>query len=131
MEFLLPSIIGGVAATMLGMLWYSPKVFGTKWMKLVGMSPEDAKKPTAAVIALGVIAAIVKVAVLAGFINLVNPGDLSGALLTAGFVWLGFFATSDLSSILWENRSPKLFVINTSYNLVMLLMSATIIFYIL
>jgi len=37
-------IVGAVAAYGLGMLWYSPKMFGAKWMAGAGVSP-DSKGP--------------------------------------------------------------------------------------
>lgn len=37
-------IVGAIAAFALGAFWFSPKMFGTKWMKGVGVS-EDDKSP--------------------------------------------------------------------------------------
>jgi len=37
-------IIGAVAAYALGALWYSPKLFGTGWMKAVGLTPDSKGK---------------------------------------------------------------------------------------
>jgi len=34
-------IVGAVVAYALGWLWYSPKMFGTKWMAGVGVSADD------------------------------------------------------------------------------------------
>jgi len=34
-------LVGAVAAYLLGWLWYSPKLFGTKWMAGVGITPDD------------------------------------------------------------------------------------------
>ena len=34
-------IVGAVIAYLLGWLWYSPKVFGIKWMEGVGISYDD------------------------------------------------------------------------------------------
>ena len=36
-------IVGAVVAYALGALWYSPAMFGTVWMKGVGLSGKDAK----------------------------------------------------------------------------------------
>ena len=45
MEFILPAVLGAVAAMVLGMFWYSPKGFGKTWMVLVGITPEKMKNP--------------------------------------------------------------------------------------
>ena len=34
-------LVATIAAAVLGMVWYSPALFGKAWMKLVGMSQKD------------------------------------------------------------------------------------------
>ena len=41
-------IVGAVLAFLLGWLWYSPKLFGTKWAEGVGVQPGSAAAPPAA-----------------------------------------------------------------------------------
>ena len=36
-------LVAAVAAMILGMIWYNPKVFGAIWMKEIGMSEEKAR----------------------------------------------------------------------------------------
>lgn len=36
--------IAAVSTLVIGFIWYNPKVFGTAWMKSVGMTTEDASK---------------------------------------------------------------------------------------
>ena len=38
-------IVGAIVAYLLGMLWYSPKLFGTTWAAGVGVSFDDAEVP--------------------------------------------------------------------------------------
>ena len=40
-------VIGAIVAFILGWLWYSPKLFGTKWAEGVGLTLEDTSKPCA------------------------------------------------------------------------------------
>ena len=44
--------VGAILAYLLGWLWYSPKMFGAKWMEGVGVSRDDpsAPPPTAAMV---------------------------------------------------------------------------------
>ena len=35
-------VVGAIAAYALGAFWFSPKLFGTKWMQGVGLTQEDA-----------------------------------------------------------------------------------------
>jgi len=136
MEFILPAVLGAIAATAIGMLWYSPKGFGTSWMALIGMTPEKMKNATNGVsmpvgMLLGFASSMIKVAVLAGIISVLAPAAITGALFIGGMVWFGFFMTNDIGTVLWEMRPWKLFFINTAYNLVMLLTASAIIFYLI
>lgn len=47
--------VGGVVAFLLGWLWYSPKLFGTKWAEGVGVSIEDGSGPPAAAMIMQVV----------------------------------------------------------------------------
>ena len=38
-------VVGAVIAYLVGWIWYSPKVFGAKWMEGVGVSGEGETKP--------------------------------------------------------------------------------------
>jgi hypothetical protein len=45
------------------------------------------------------------------------------------FTWLGFYLPVDLSTVAWENKSWKLFAINTGYHFMMLLVASVILTY--
>lgn len=136
MEFILPAVLGAVAATIVGAFWYSPKGFGKSWMRLTGISPEKMKNPTNGVsmpvgMLLGFALSVIKVAILAGIISVLAPAAITDALFIGTVVWVGFFMTNDIGTVLWELRPWKLFFINTAYNLVMLLVASAIIFYLI
>lgn len=40
-HWLLPSFLGAVAAFVLGMVWYHPKVLGTKWLEARKLEPNE------------------------------------------------------------------------------------------
>jgi Protein of unknown function (DUF1761) len=61
------------------------------------------------------------------FVPDMNEMTASGTILhSAIFTWLGFFLPVDLGTVAWENKSWKLFFINTGYHLATLLVAATI-----
>lgn len=124
-----------IAAFVIGFLWYSPKFFGNEWIRLNGWSKKDMqknqkrdmKKP----IALGFITAWVIAFVLAEIIALLDLGlGMSGAeagVKAALMVWIGFFATSMMGSVLWEMKPWKLYFINSGHYLVVLIVMSLII----
>lgn len=49
-------VVGAVIAYLVGWIWYSPKVFGDKWMEGVGISVEGETKPPLAPMIMQLIA---------------------------------------------------------------------------
>jgi len=46
-HWLLPSFLGAVFAFLLGLIWYHPRVLGTRWLEARGIKPEDIKGQSA------------------------------------------------------------------------------------
>lgn len=44
MKWLMPSFISAVIAFLLGIIWYHPRILGTKWLEARGMNPDDLKR---------------------------------------------------------------------------------------
>ena len=121
-------LVAALAAMVIGMLWYGP-LFGKRWMNLAGLTPKSMKKmklsPMFAMV-LGFVATLVTAYVLSISIGVFKLINLPFALKVAFWLWLGFVAPVQLGVFLWEGKSFKLFVLNTSYNLVSLLAMAAI-----
>ncbi len=69
----------GVAAFMIGAVWYNPKVFGATWMRLVGMSEADAKKANVPMVMGGALALTILTAYCIARLMLRGGGWESGA----------------------------------------------------
>ena len=120
-------LVSGLAGWILGALWYSPFLFGKIWMAEMGMTEEGMKgKDPKIAMLFGLITALVTGYVFANLLNMMNAQVLGDGLVLAVWVWLGFTATVNLGAILWEGRSVKLFMVNTSYHLVSLLIMGAI-----
>lgn len=124
--------LAAIASMILGSLWYSPLLFGKKWMKIVGIKESD--KGTGAEMAvsmiLGLIGAILTAFVLAKLLAIYRVQDIKVALTFAFWVWLGFQAPICLGAVSWERKPWSLFFINGGYYLVNLLIAAAIIIYV-
>lgn len=123
-------LAAAVASFILGMLWYSPLLFGKIWMKLAGISQQSMKgkglTPPVAMF-LGFLANLVVAYVLAHFLNLFGATTWQSGFELAFWAWLGFTTVTQLGSFLWEGKPFSLFLLNTTYSLAnLMLMSAVI-----
>lgn len=121
-------LVAALAYMGLGSLWYGP-LFGKQWMAYVGISEESMKKmpltPLQAIIG-GFVTACVMATVLSFASLFFAATTLMHALLLAVWVWLGFVATTQAGSFLWEGKPFGLFVINASNSLVALVIMSLI-----
>lgn len=126
-------LASAVVGMILGALWYGP-LFGKRWAKLMEWSEKDIKKAKQKSMAKSYIAAFVGIVVFAYVLALMIV-NLGAATLAEGFVvafllWLGFIATSMLSSVIWEGKRVELYVIGIGHHLVVfLVMSAIFVFW--
>ena len=122
-------VVAGLLAMPIGALWYSPSLFGIKWLKYMGWSEEKMKKQkkeAKKAYMWGALASIVMAYVLAHMLRLLGASSLQEALQTAFWLWLGFFAATSISSTLFEDRPFGLYLINAGYYLVSILVAAAI-----
>ncbi|MHA2343546.1 MAG: DUF1761 domain-containing protein [Candidatus Hodarchaeales archaeon] len=116
--------VSAIVYMVIGMLWYSKAVFGDVWIGLIGFTEEEIekakKKGMGATMAVAFSAALVMSYVLAHFIDYTQAKSILEGVQTGFIIWLGFVATILISTVLWENRPVKLFLINVSYYLVAL-----------
>lgn len=119
-------LVGAVVNMALGAYWFSPAGFGKEWAKLADVSTAAAKKGATRSYVIAFVAALVSVFVLANVVRLAGAVTWMEGAVVGFWVWLGFVATTQLGSILWEMKAPKLFAINTAYSLVSLLVTGAI-----
>jgi hypothetical protein len=121
-------IVAAVAAMAVGFVWYGP-LFGKQWMKLSGKDPESMKGMKFPVdkMIMQFVASLMTAFFLAEFAMWVGAGTLTGVLILAFWVWVGFYATTLLDSVLWEKAPWELYILNVAHRLVSLLVMALII----
>ncbi|MBI4451139.1 DUF1761 domain-containing protein [Candidatus Woesearchaeota archaeon] len=124
---LLAVLVSAVASMVLGFLWYGP-LFGKAWMRLSG-KPAKSKAKTQGMglkYLLGFIASLVMAYVLAILIQQAGAGMLSAGVKVGALAWLGFLATNELGTYLWDNKPFTLYLVNAGYWLATLLVMAAI-----
>jgi mannitol-specific phosphotransferase system IIBC component len=113
-------LAAALANMIIGSLWYGP-LFGKMWKKLQGWGPEQMKSMKMSANGAyvgGLVTALVSAYVLAHFVEALAVFDMASAWQLAFWVWLGFVATTQAGSVLWENKPVKLFLLNAANSLV-------------
>ena len=125
-------LVSAVVGMGLGFLWYGP-LFGKQWVKLMGFSDkqmkqmkESNKKGMTKSYTIMVISTLVMSYILAHFVDYVQALTVMEAVTLGFWLWLGFFATTQIGSVLWEQKPFKLYLINTLHYLVVLCVMAVI-----
>ncbi|MCA1568008.1 MAG: DUF1761 domain-containing protein [Acidobacteria bacterium] len=107
---------------LLGGLWYSPFLFGGKFIELTRWSPEQLARIEAegagAQLALAFVGSLVAAYVLAHVVRYTNAETAGGGAKTGLWLWLGFVVTSNLNTVFFEFRPVGLYLINIGYHLV-------------
>jgi hypothetical protein len=106
----------------LGGLWYSPLLFGGKFIELMRWSPEQMARIQAegagAQLALTFIGSLVTACVLAHIVRYTNAERAASGAKAGLWLWLGFIVTSNLNTVFFEFRPAGLYLINIGYHLV-------------
>ena len=130
MPNLLAVLVVAIISMIIGALWYSPLLFGNIWMKLMKITKADIEKAKKKSMTGNYVASFIAVLilsyVLSFVIGFVAFNSIGGSILLSLLLWLGFIATTFLNSVLWENKSVKLYLINILHYLVVFLVAAII-----
>ncbi len=114
-------IVSAVIHFMIGGLWYG-LIFGAKFIELIGWSPEKlhqvgSQNHTKEYI-FAFLSSLVLVYILAHFIQYTRAKGVVDGMQTAFWLWLGFVATTQLATVVFEERSLGLYFLNIGYQLV-------------
>lgn len=127
-------LIAAVASMVVGFLWYSPVLLGKPWMKLMGYTTESmkaAQKEMMKTYGVSFVLALITAYVLFHVITMSEAyfgySRLMTGLTSGLWMWLGFVMPVQAVDILFGKRVPKLFAINTGYQLVSLLVMGSVI----
>lgn len=126
------AVLLAAASTMVvGSVWYSPKVFGDSWMKMVGLNEKKAQKGATQAIVITIIVSLITAFVLAHMVQFAHhfyDGNyFATAVTTSLWAWLGFTAARFITHDAFEQRRKKLTLMNVSHELVTFLVMGVVI----
>lgn len=124
---LIAVIICTLFTFILGGLWYSNLLFAKVFMKHINKTEEELKSKSSPMIFLyELIAASITTYVLASIILFVGAADFWRGFQIGFFVWIGFVAMTQLSTVTFEQRSFTLYLIQIFYRLIAISISGGI-----
>lgn len=119
-----------VLSIILGSLWYGP-LFGKTWIALMGWSKADIEKGKANKASMmrsygiQVVGSLFMAFVLSHALVFakayLGTSGVSAGVQTGFWNWLGFIVPVTLTSVLWEGKPWKLWLLNSGYHLVALI----------
>lgn len=113
-----------VATMVIGFIWYSPMLFATPWMELMGIDPNDKaklaelRKGAGKIYGISFVLSILSAVVLAKIILVTTVITVPYGMKVGFAVWLGFVTTVQLTGSMFGKQPTKLYLINTGYQLV-------------
>lgn len=130
-------IVAAISTIIVGSIWYGP-LFGKIWTEGMGFTKMDPaqqaamKKAMMGMYLQQFICSIVTAGVFAYILSALRiamPDSMTGIMagVQGGFwIWLGFYLPVKYGEKLWANKGFKLFAIDISYSLVMLVVMGMI-----
>lgn len=115
-------IVATLVHYILGGLWYSPLLFGNKSIQIIGWNEQQIAqiqaRGAARELVIAFVSSLVLVYILAHFVQYTKAKTAWAGMETAFWLWLGFIVTTQLATVLFEQRPLGLYLINIGYQLV-------------
>ncbi len=114
-------LVATVLHFVLGGVWYGV-IFSNKFIQLMNWNEAQLQEITAKsngkeyLIAFA--ASFVLVYILAHFVQYTKARTVAGGIQTAFWLWLGFVATTQIATVIFEGRNFGLYLLNVGYQLV-------------
>src|SRR5688500_10468506 len=101
-------IVAALVHYILGGLWYSPLLFGNKFLQIINWTPQQLQqleaKGAAKELIIALVTSLVLVYILAHFVQYTKAKTVRAGIETAFWLWLGFIVTTQLATVLFEQR---------------------------
>lgn len=124
-------LLATASSMVVGSIWYTPKVFGNRWMRLAGVDPNRPGASAVVPIVVTLLVSFLTAWVLAGATTLAwhfyGGGYVWNAIVTAVVLWAGFTAARFITHDAFEGRPSSLTVLNIAHELVTVLVMAVLI----
>lgn len=114
-------IVSTVVHFMIGGLWYG-LIFSHQFTTQIGWTPAQmeqvAAKSHGREYLIAFVCSLVMIYILAHFVQYTGAKGVVGGMQTGFWLWLGFVATTQLATVIFEQRKLGLYLLNVGYQLV-------------
>jgi uncharacterized protein DUF1761 len=114
-------IVAAVIHFIIGGLWYG-LIFGNTFIKITGWTPAQLEQIAAqshwTQYLIAFLTSLTLVYILAHFVQYTGAKGAADGMQTAFWLWLGFVATTQLATVIFEQRKLGLYLLNVGYHLV-------------
>jgi len=114
-------LVAAVLHFIIGGVWYGV-IFSNQFIKLIGWSPEKlaqvGNENHGKEYLIAFVSSLVLVYVLAHFVQYTKAKSAIDGIQTAFWLWLGFIVTTQLATVIFEERRLGLYVLNVAYQFV-------------
>lgn len=109
------AILAGTAAHMIvGMLWYSPLLFGNVWMRSVKIDKKKISMHSGHLIGAALIGLTISL-FMAHMIDMQGFTCCLDSIPFALLLWLGLVATTHFSNVIWQGKCMAAYLIEAGY----------------
>ena len=119
-------VVAAILNMVIGFIWYSKHIFGKQWMHLAHVTEHDMNKNKTAILWAAVVSVVIAYFIAMAEMHL-GITTVSDGMWLGFYLWLGFVATTQISGVIWRNKSYKLFFINTGCKLLSFLVMGGVI----
>lgn len=123
---LLTVVVAAALNMVIGFLWYSKWLFGPAWSKMCQHSKKDHCMNKTCLLYTAVVSLVIAY-FLAFFESYLGITTVTDGMFVGFCIWLGFVATTQVSSVIWCKKPLKLFVLNTGCKLLSYLVMSGVI----
>lgn len=124
-------LLAMLSSMIVGSIWYTPKVFGTRWARLAKVDMSGSAKSAVWPIITTVLVSFITAWVLAGASAIAwhfyQGSFFIGAVVTAILLWAGFTAARFITHDAFEGRPTSLTVMNIAHEIITVVVMAVII----
>lgn len=124
-------VLATLSTLVVGSVWYTPRVFGTYWMRVARVDPAAAERRGIWPILVTVVVSFVTAWVLAGATSIAHEfydgTFLVDALVTGTLLWAGFTGARIVTHDAFEGRPAGLTTLTLAHELVTVLVMSLVI----